>query len=496
MCEIRARDHVIEAERAERLDLLGRRPERADGNARRLGGLGGLLDGREELRVGPLGEAVERGREVRRPDEEGVDAVDRRDVGGVVDGLARFYLDDKREVAVALPDVVLEGAAVVGGAGGGDATNAGRRIPGRIDGGAGLLSGVDHRHEQAVGADIEQALDAHRVVRRHPDDGGAVGGRDAPDAVGDRFEAKRRVFGVHDDEIEAAARGDFRDGGVRKRGPRSDGSEEVVHIEAGVAQRQNRVESAGPPSAVLLPRKRVDSCMSDFDREAEREKLREKYEEDKEKRQASERMSELLLQGATMTNRHCKECHSPVFRYEGDEFCPTCQQVVDENGNFVGPAAEEDGAASAEAAANGQQPAPEPEPAETTAAEGQPSPGESTAGTEPQSRADPSEPTVEAAAEPADEQIQDEVPTETRPAPARERRPARVDPPARREADADGEAAGESAAGDLGAAEAALAREIAALSRQAEETRDVGRKRDLFAAAREAAETLQTVRRL
>jgi len=38
--------------------------------------------------------------------------------------------------------------------------------------------------------------------------------------------------------------------------------------------------------------------------------------------------------------------------------------------------------------------------------------------------------------------------------------------------------------------------EIGSLTRRAEETRDVGRKRDLLAAAREAAETLETVRRL
>jgi uncharacterized Zn finger protein (UPF0148 family) len=238
--------------------------------------------------------------------------------------------------------------------------------------------------------------------------------------------------------------------------------------------------------------------MSDFDREAEREKLREKYEEDKEKRQASERMSELLLQGATMTNRHCKECHSPVFRYEGDEFCPTCQQVVDEDGNFVGPAADQGQAQSRDqqpAAANGQQPTAED------------------AGTEPVEQAEPAEPAEPAASTErtaperhADERAMDDQsretqqpaePTENRPAPARDRRPARVDPPARREASAD-ESAGreERAGGDLGEAEAALVREITSLTRQAEETRDIGRKRDLFAAAREAADTLQTVRRL
>jgi uncharacterized Zn finger protein (UPF0148 family) len=67
----------------------------------------------------------------------------------------------------------------------------------------------------------------------------------------------------------------------------------------------------------------------DFDKEAEREKLREKYEQDKQKRQATEQMSELLLQGATMTNAHCSDCSDPVFRYEGQEFCPTCEKPVD-----------------------------------------------------------------------------------------------------------------------------------------------------------------------
>ncbi|WP_280588375.1 Sjogren's syndrome/scleroderma autoantigen 1 family protein [Halorubrum sp. Boch-26] len=65
--------------------------------------------------------------------------------------------------------------------------------------------------------------------------------------------------------------------------------------------------------------------MSDgFDKEAEREKLREKLADDEEKREHTQRMSELLLQGATMTNRHCDDCGDPIFRKDGQEFCPTC----------------------------------------------------------------------------------------------------------------------------------------------------------------------------
>ena len=72
--------------------------------------------------------------------------------------------------------------------------------------------------------------------------------------------------------------------------------------------------------------------MSDFDREAERERLREKYEQDKKERESTERMSELLLQGATMTNAHCSQCGDPVFRYDGQEFCATCERPVDRQG--------------------------------------------------------------------------------------------------------------------------------------------------------------------
>lgn len=65
--------------------------------------------------------------------------------------------------------------------------------------------------------------------------------------------------------------------------------------------------------------------MSDFDKEAERQRLREKYERDETKRRSTQRMSELLLKGATMTNKHCDNCGDPLFRYEGQVFCPTCQ---------------------------------------------------------------------------------------------------------------------------------------------------------------------------
>lgn len=70
--------------------------------------------------------------------------------------------------------------------------------------------------------------------------------------------------------------------------------------------------------------------MSEFDKEAEREKLREQLEQDRERRETTQQMSELLLKGATMLNVHCADCASPIFRHEGEEFCPTCNRSVEE----------------------------------------------------------------------------------------------------------------------------------------------------------------------
>ena len=82
--------------------------------------------------------------------------------------------------------------------------------------------------------------------------------------------------------------------------------------------------------------------MSDeFDKEAEREKLREKFAGDEKKREHTQRMSELLLQGATMTNRHCETCGDPIFRHDGREFCPTCHATED---GYAVPAGEAGGA--------------------------------------------------------------------------------------------------------------------------------------------------------
>lgn len=96
----------------------------------------------------------------------------------------------------------------------------------------------------------------------------------------------------------------------------------------------------------------------EFDKEAEREKLREKFEKDAEKRSATQRMSELLLGGATMTDQHCDRCGDPLFRDGGETFCPTCTNDEEpETSQQRAESADARTEAPADADAGGQQPA-------------------------------------------------------------------------------------------------------------------------------------------
>ena len=228
--------------------------------------------------------------------------------------------------------------------------------------------------------------------------------------------------------------------------------------------------------------------MSDgFDKEAEREKLREKLADDEEKREHTQRMSELLLKGATMTNRHCGECGDPIFRHDGREFCPTC-------GNEVGGAAEA-GEASSEAGGAAVDTGAEPADAEAedgvdaaaengAAAGGAVGAGEDDSGTvdsggvearpnEP-APSQPSPSTAAPSAEPASS-------WEASPRGSESQRS-----PSSRPVD-DGEG--------VAAARASLTRTLTRFARAAEETDDPRRARDHLEAAREAAEALAALER-
>ncbi|WP_254536677.1 Sjogren's syndrome/scleroderma autoantigen 1 family protein [Halomarina litorea] len=225
--------------------------------------------------------------------------------------------------------------------------------------------------------------------------------------------------------------------------------------------------------------------MSEFDKEAEREKLREQFAEDDRKRETTQRMSELLLKGATMTNKHCDDCGDPIFRWQGEEFCPTCSAA---EGTRVKQAAQQaqqaeesqqspDSASASETpeqegsvdASNGAPPNPESVPGHADAqvdvqlGPEEDVPGEAATGGQdapsPTDRASPAPPTRE--------------PT----------------PPTAPEPSAPGQFA------DLSDARESLGRTVTRFAREAESADDLARAREYLTAVEDAADALAAVRR-
>ena len=225
----------------------------------------------------------------------------------------------------------------------------------------------------------------------------------------------------------------------------------------------------------------------DFDREAEKKRLREKLEDDQESRKATEHMSDLLLKGATMTNHHCDTCGDPIFRYDGQEFCPTCGETV-ENDSSMSDSAEnvetDDGGEGDNDVTDGDNDTPERDDDGTGAkgriAAGEPGDNGGLSDVEPsparhEGAAGESERATGAGASPAPSS-----------GGSAERNGRRAPETSRSE---------RPSGGDLGEARASLVRTLSDLTARAEATEDPRRARDLLAAAREAAETLAAVDR-
>ena len=237
--------------------------------------------------------------------------------------------------------------------------------------------------------------------------------------------------------------------------------------------------------------------MSDFDKEAEREKLRKKFEAEEQQREATEQMSELLLKGATMTNAHCSDCGDPIFRYDGQEFCPTCQKPITRE-----PA---DGDAADDGHIEVANPGDEASVQFGQAAESadEPVPETDNAGDESASVAD--EAPAETAPEPTRPDRADQTPDadvngttpdattsspNTDPTPATERTPLASSGD---RAPDTGESASGSVQTDLDAAEQHLARTVRKFAARAAETDNPRRAVEQLEAAREAAEALDAL---
>jgi len=230
--------------------------------------------------------------------------------------------------------------------------------------------------------------------------------------------------------------------------------------------------------------------MSDgFDKEAEREKLREKLARDDEKREHTQRMSELLLQGATMTNRHCDDCGDPIFRHDGREFCPTCQSGgSSDTERAAGTNAGTDGSSSPET--TGVEPADTSlaDTAETTPET--PANGEAASGgvgsTAPPTGSEPRAETraneaIESGGRGGDRSEAFRPPDTGR---------GKEASPSRAADDRAGERSGSGSSRTVGDARESLTETLVRFAREAETTDDPRRARDHLRAAREAAEAL------
>ncbi len=248
--------------------------------------------------------------------------------------------------------------------------------------------------------------------------------------------------------------------------------------------------------------------MSDFDKEAEREKLREKYEQDKEERKATQRMSDLLLKGATMTNAHCGTCGDPLFQDDGTTFCPSCHgnpDAVQGTDLEAQSAAGEAGDGTSDTGGSADRPgatdaaAPDTDDAATTAAETASTPNQTT--TDPRDAdhgRETSAPTPDRQPQPSTP-ARDDGPSQSRPDAASATRSSATPRPDDRRSGSDRNrprpATGPSSAdGDLDAARDALVRSLEKFAEAAAATDDPRYAADCLEAAREAGETLVTLR--
>lgn len=199
--------------------------------------------------------------------------------------------------------------------------------------------------------------------------------------------------------------------------------------------------------------------MSDeFDKEAERDKLRKKLEKEEQAREATQHMSDLLLKGATMTNQHCGECGDPIFRQDGQRFCPTCERTIEDDESTDDAAVASDADPQAESE---QPPAPEAQrDAERASAETRDTTSRESA------------------------RASDDFPEPSQQRPGQSGSEERV---------RDLQAAEAQAGNEIATARATLVRTLARFAQRAEATDDPRRARDCLEAAHEAAETIAAI---
>ena len=171
-------DGGIDTHRRERraeLDAARRegvvRREYPGGLAARANAPDGILDDRRHLRMARLADVAETRRQIGRPDEDAVDALDRRDLLEPVQRLLGLDLHHQAQLLVRALGIARDPAEPCCARNPGHTADALGRIAHRRDGALRFLGALHVGDQQRLRAEIEKALDQHRVIRRGPDHG-------------------------------------------------------------------------------------------------------------------------------------------------------------------------------------------------------------------------------------------------------------------------------------------------------------------------------------
>ena len=191
----------------------------ADLDAVLVRGVADPVAGRHVHRVRVVGARVhpEREGQVGRPDIDGVEprrGADRVEVGEAFLGLDHAHDHD---LVVGLGQVV--GAAVVHRAHRAGGAHAHRRIAARGHRLRRVLGGIDQRHQDAVGAEVQRLHDGGRVIPGHAHHRHGVGLRDRLEHRPHVVHVGEPVLHVHHQGVEALAGHDLRGEPVGDREP-------------------------------------------------------------------------------------------------------------------------------------------------------------------------------------------------------------------------------------------------------------------------------------
>ena len=174
------------------------------------------------VRMGAVAEMAQRGRQVRWPDEDAVDARHGGNLLECVRRLPRLDLDEHAEL-VGNPVVIAGDASVpIAAQHRRDSAVAIRRIARRLDRLARLVRRLHVGHEQRLRSGVEDPLEDDRVVPRRPDDRRHARALENAQLIDDAADVERRVLGVDQHPVRLRVGQDLGDDAMPRLAPEAD----------------------------------------------------------------------------------------------------------------------------------------------------------------------------------------------------------------------------------------------------------------------------------